>query len=125
MSSSSPIRLLLLFALVAFAPALPAQQSAPGWLGVFAGPETAPTIAEVVPGSPAASAGLRRGDRIVALDGDETATLDRLLELLGSRPVGAKVTVRIARGGKERDVSVTLAARPPEGARGPSSESTH
>ncbi|NOZ48429.1 MAG: PDZ domain-containing protein [Chloroflexi bacterium] len=85
-------------------------------------------IAEVIPGTPAAKAGLRGGDRevdvegatfvmggdiIQAINGQPIKTFDDLLAYLAryTRP-GSEVTLSIFRDGKSVDVNVTLAARP-------------
>jgi S1-C subfamily serine protease len=71
-----------------------------------------PTVRHVLPGSPAAAAGLRRGDRIVAV-GDRPASdhfeaLDAVLDLVP----GQKVTLRIERRGVPAAVEVEAAERP-------------
>jgi S1-C subfamily serine protease len=89
------------------------------WIGVAGGPRPLPPhararlgaaagveVLEVVPGGPAARAGLRAEDLLVALDGDpvpDVASLQRLL--LGDR-VGARVTLTVVRAGDV--VEVTL-----------------
>ena len=84
-------------------------------------------VQEVVPGSPADRAGLRAGgdrarfqgravtdggDVIVAVDGrklaDENALGVQLLRLVPDQ----RVTLRVVREGKQRDVRVTLGERP-------------
>jgi serine protease Do len=73
-------------------------------------------IGTVVPGSPAAAAGLKAGDRIVAAGTREVRSyFDWESELLDRR-VGERVPVRIARGGRELDVTVTVADLPEIGA---------
>jgi hypothetical protein len=66
--------------------------------------------AQVLPGSPAAGAGLKENDRIVAIDGVPVAELDptRLEEKFEHGKVGQKVGVTVARGGKEKKLNVTL-----------------
>jgi hypothetical protein len=66
-------------------------------------------VKEVVPDSAAAKAGLKRGDRLLTLDGRWTDSLEDLYEAAGFVPAGTKVIVRIKRGGKEMDLSVTPA----------------
>ncbi|HEX2075481.1 MAG TPA: trypsin-like peptidase domain-containing protein [Geodermatophilus sp.] len=70
-------------------------------------------VAAVVPGGPAAAAGIRPGDVITAVDGEATATPEDLLALLRARDPGDTVTMNV-RGvdGEEREVEVTLAERP-------------
>jgi S1-C subfamily serine protease len=54
-------------------------------------------IEQVESGSPAADAGLARGDVIVALDEQPVATVDDLQRLLGAGAIGRSVAVRVVR----------------------------
>ncbi|MFW6091895.1 MAG: S1C family serine protease, partial [Actinomycetota bacterium] len=65
----------------------------------------------VVPGSPAADAGLRSGDVIVALEGQAVASSDELVVRLRARQPGDEVTLRFERDGTEREVTLTLDER--------------
>jgi S1-C subfamily serine protease len=85
-------------------------------------------VVEVVPGSPAAAAGIRGGDRevqignarvlvggdvITAINGQPVATSQELTVYLESETqVGDTVEVTLMRGRQEMTVSVTLAERP-------------
>jgi S1-C subfamily serine protease len=85
-------------------------------------------VIEVVPGGPAEQAGLQGSDRqvtidgqerqvggdvVVALDGQPVKTFDDLVAyLVQSTEVGQKVTLTVLRDGRERQVEVTIAARP-------------
>ncbi|HKU57470.1 MAG TPA: M50 family metallopeptidase [Gaiellaceae bacterium] len=65
------------------------------------------TVASVKPGTPAAAAGLRRGDRVVAVDGHRTrafADASRLIRASRGRPV----TLTVVREGRR----VTIGPRP-------------
>jgi hypothetical protein len=82
--------------------------------GVLAGKEVGDEeagvdVKEVVPGSSAAKSGLKRGDRMLTLDGRWTDSIEDLYEAAGFVPAGTKVVVRIKRGGKEMDLEVTPA----------------
>ena len=69
------------------------------------------TFGGVVPGNPAALAGLRAGDRIVSIDGEEIAGLslaDAIQRLRGDP--GTVVGVTVERGGETLDVPITRAA---------------
>lgn len=65
-------------------------------------------VAVSLPNSPAGKAGLRKGDRIVQLDGRPIRTLTELRFALGTRYAGEKVELRIARGDEEFDQTLTL-----------------
>ena len=85
-------------------------------------------VIEVVPGGPAEQADLKGSDRqvtidgqerqvggdvVVALDGQPVKTFDDLVAyLVQSTEVGQKVTLTVLRDGRERQVEVTIAARP-------------
>ncbi|MFO0841189.1 MAG: aspartyl protease family protein [Gemmataceae bacterium] len=64
-------------------------------------------VKSVVPGSAADKAGLRRGDRLLTLDGRWTDTLADLYEAASYVNPGMPATVRVRRGGKELELKVT------------------
>jgi S1-C subfamily serine protease len=104
----------------------PADRAPEGYLGVtfnitgtvkreLNGPELyrfdePPEIISVETGSPADRAGLRRGDRIVALDGRDVVGRDVILAQ--SLVPGRKLPVRIAREGREQSLTVLVQKRP-------------
>jgi S1-C subfamily serine protease len=63
-------------------------------------------IAQVVAEAPAARAGLRPGDLIVAVDGTPVESMSALQRLLVSETIGVGVTFTIARGPRLVDVEV-------------------
>ena len=62
------------------------------------------------------AAGLKSGDRLVALDGILVGSAVRLTNLVSAWPAGARVALRLVREGRGRIVVTTLGARP-EGVR--------
>jgi serine protease Do len=96
-----------------------------GWLGVLiqdvtrdlAEPFGLPhpvgaLVSQVLPESPAETAGLRAGDIILAFDGVEVPTSSNLPQLVGATKVDVTVDVLILRDGEQQVVSVTLAELP-------------
>ena len=73
------------------------------------GAKTGALITSVEQGSPAASAGLRRGDAIVRVEGSPVGDADELRFLLRDVPVGTRVTLGVVRGKEKVDVPVTAA----------------
>ena len=72
----------------------------------------AATIRSVAAGTPAASAGLRVGDAVVAFGGKRIDSSLALVAAIRARQVGDVVPVTVVRDGQRSDIQVTLAARP-------------
>lgn len=92
----------------------------PGWLGInytltsinSNGKHTeSVAINDVVPNSPAAKAGLKKGDRILRIDG-EAVTAQGFERVARSMKAGDSVKLRVASGNSERDVTVVADERP-------------
>ncbi|MBT9167191.1 MAG: Serine protease Do-like HtrA [Syntrophomonadaceae bacterium] len=69
-------------------------------------------IQGVVEESPAAQAGIRRGDVIIAMGGKKIANFNDLRRTIFEYEVGAEVEITIIRDGQELKLSVTLAELP-------------
>jgi serine protease Do len=96
-----------------------------GWLGVLIQDvtrELAPTfglrrpegalVAQVLPDSPAAGAGLIPGDVILAYNGKDVPTSSALPPLVGTTPVGETAQLDVMRKGKRMTLKVTIAELP-------------
>jgi serine protease Do len=92
-----------------------------GWLGVYIQPVTpelaekfglegdqGALVADVVNGSPADKAGLKRGDVIVAYNGREVGDTHALPRMVAATPVGEKAEVTVIRGGETKELTVTI-----------------
>jgi hypothetical protein len=66
-------------------------------------------IRSVIPGSAAARAGLKRGDRLLTLDGRWTDSVKDVFEAAATIKPGTTVVLKIKRGGKEMALNVTPA----------------
>ncbi len=71
-------------------------------------------VGDVVAGSAAQKAGIRRGDVIVAFNGKAVKESHDLPSLVAATPVGQEVTVTILRDGKKRQLPVTVGKFPSE-----------
>lgn len=71
-------------------------------------------VAHVAPESPAAAAGVQRGDVLVSIDGQELVNPPQLRALIARHAVDDELTLTIARKGKRSEVLARLAERPPE-----------
>jgi len=69
-------------------------------------------VTEVARGSPAAGAGLREDDVIVAWDGESVRSVAALTRLVRETPPGRGVEVRYVRDGSRRTASVEVGERP-------------
>jgi serine protease Do len=70
--------------------------------------ETGALVADVVADSPAAKAGLKTGDIIIAFNGRPVDEMNDLPRMVAAVPPGEKVTVTFLRDGREKRVTVTL-----------------
>jgi hypothetical protein len=68
------------------------------------------TVKEVLPGSPAATAGLKKGDRVLTIDGRWTDTLADLYAAAGYVKPGKTAPVVVKRDGKEMEIKVKPAS---------------
>ncbi len=73
-------------------------------------PAMPPILAELDPKGPAQAAGLKTGDRLLALDGQPVSDWQQVVDSVRVRP-DSKIVLRIERDGAPIDVPVTLAAR--------------
>jgi predicted metalloprotease with PDZ domain len=109
---------ILLFAAGAAVQAQPRDdqpQGQRGYLGVFVGPaqgEKGAMVGDVTPDSPAAKAGLKRGDRIVKMDDKDVRDPDSFLQAIGSKKPGDQVKIGVMRDDKEQTLTATIGERP-------------
>jgi serine protease Do len=88
-----------------------------GWLGVSVeNSDNGVTVAGVERTSPAARAGLRQGDAILAVNGERIEGARGLIRTVAAVSPGSNVSLTIRRQGREMDVSVTVGRRPENGA---------
>jgi serine protease Do len=96
-----------------------------GWLGVRIDEITEENVADyglseprgvaiagVIPDQPAARAGVRAKDVVLAIDGSLVATPRDLQRLIARTPAGTTVQLRLYRDGQERDLPVTVGRYP-------------
>lgn len=104
----------------------PAQTVPDGWMGVtfssnLAATQTrdgavsyrfleSPVVESVDPGSPAESAGMQRGDRIVLLDGVDVRSRD--FDFVRLLKPGSRLPIRVVRDGETRDFTLRIVSRP-------------
>ncbi len=97
-----------------------------GWIGAEGEALTTQTAAQlgldrpggvlitgVTPGSPAATAGVKAGDILLAVDGKEVVDPGQLRYRIAVQGVGTQIDVELRRGAEKRTVALTL-AEPPE-----------
>jgi S1-C subfamily serine protease len=66
----------------------------------------------VVPGGPAAKAGLQAGDLITGIDGHSISSTQQFIETVDQYKPGQSITLTVKRGGKTLHVNLTLGTRP-------------
>jgi len=72
-------------------------------------------VTQVLPGQPAAKAGIEHGDIILDADGKTVDTSRFLIDYVSAKGPGEKVDLKILRNGKELSKTVELTERPPQG----------
>ena len=79
-----------------------------GFLGIeLAEKDGAVTVRRVLKNTPAAAAGLRKGDRISEVQGKEVTTCADVLRLAATVTAGETVRLTVARGEDKKEISVT------------------
>ncbi len=81
-------------------------------LGLAEEGATGIVVREVTPDSPAAKAGVKKGDRIVKLDDQEIPNIETFFRTITPKKPGDKFNLVVLRDGKEQSLSVTLGERP-------------
>jgi len=100
------------------APAPAVRPEATSYLGILVGPtakdaaRTGAVVRDVAPESPAAKAGLKKGDLIVKIGAQEVNDPKALVEAVAGHQGGEKVILHVVRDGKEQTIEATLAERP-------------
>ena len=84
---------------------------APETIGLTLAPDAMARVSGVVPGSPAAAAGLQPGDEIRTCRGQPLISIADFAWALHRAPEAGPIPVGVARGGRELELSVVL----PEG----------
>lgn len=87
-----------------------------GWLGVAVGDgrDGGVLVASVERGSPAARAGMRQGDLVVAVNGERIESSRSLIRAVAALPPGSGVRLTVRRQGREIEIPVTVGRRPVE-----------
>jgi serine protease Do len=88
----------------------------PAFLGVQSEPQGTPPVGahvkQVVPKSPADTAGLKKGDQLKSIDGTEILDVAHLQSIISRYNAGDKATIKIIREGKEEDLTAEFAVPP-------------
>lgn len=86
-----------------------------GWLGIYLDEDSdKPKVVEVVPDSPAASAGLKVGDVMLSVDETATPSREAFIAAIHACEPNQRVRLKVARGGQEMLVLAKLGERPAE-----------
>nr|WP_019499380.1 HhoA/HhoB/HtrA family serine endopeptidase [Pseudanabaena sp. PCC 6802] len=78
--------------------------------------ESGVLVTRVVPNSPAASAGIRPGDVIVKIDGENTTSADKIQQFVEGKSVGDRLRVELKRNGQVVNVSLEAGKFPQQNA---------
>ncbi len=86
-----------------------------GYLGItLAAGEGGIKIEQVMPGTPAAKAGLKSNDTVLALGGKAFKDVEDFIAAVGGHKPGDEITLKIKRGGEEKEIKAKLDRRPPD-----------
>ncbi len=66
-------------------------------------------VVRVLPNTPAAAAGVRRGDVILQIDGQVISSANQLQSLVDTNPVGQKLKVKVQRGDQSQQLTIGTA----------------
>ena len=69
-------------------------------------------IVQIVPGGPAQQAGLRAGDVMLSVDGQEAPSVDAIHRILDGNSIGREATLRVLRRGEVIEARITPSRRP-------------
>jgi photosystem II stability/assembly factor-like uncharacterized protein len=98
------------------APRTAQGQGGGAYLGVQgADADAGAKLTQVTADSPAAKAGLKADDIILALDAKPILSYNHLVEALGTHKAGEKVTLKVSRNRESKEIVVTLEDRPAGG----------
>ena len=79
------------------------------FIGVTGGQNSdAAEIESTIPGSPAAKAGIKKGDVIIQFAGKDVTTFDSLVNVVAVHRPGEKVDIRVLRDGKKVELELTV-----------------
>ncbi|RJQ17917.1 MAG: DegQ family serine endoprotease [Nitrospiraceae bacterium] len=73
-------------------------------------------VTEILNGSPAEKAGLKRGDIIVEVDNKEVKNVETLRNMIAQSRVGSRITLKVVREGKPLPLSVAITELPQDAA---------
>ncbi len=101
---------------VAAAKAKKAELAAHGWLGIKTDKDAAGAyrVTAVTPNSPAAQAGFRTGDVLLAVNGAAYSDKEAVHKAKKDCAVGKQVTYKVRRDSAEKTITATLAPVPEE-----------
>ena len=94
-------------------------------IGVTGGKnDEAAEIESIIPGSPAAKAGITKGDIIIQFAGKDITTFDSLVNVVAVHRPGEKVTIKLLRDEKEIEIELTVGRAGPQIPRAPEEDSS-
>lgn len=92
---------------------VPAARSDHGFLGIrYVFTQGAARVQSVISGTPADSIGLRRGDRVLFVNGERIDYLNELQEIVFNARPGTRQHITIERNGEQIELAPTLARWP-------------
>ncbi|MGQ0792721.1 MAG: DegQ family serine endoprotease [Deltaproteobacteria bacterium] len=88
--------------------------------GIGLGETQGALVADITPQGPAEKSGLKRGDIIIALNGESISTVSELTSKVAQIAPGSKATLKVMREGGEREIALVVGELPDQIALGDS-----
>lgn len=89
----------------------PGARPALGFMPGYDSEEEGVSVEMVTPGGPADQAGMKEGDLIVGIGGEDVFGIEDYMDIMSTLRIGKKVSVKVKRDGKKKELTVVVGER--------------